>query len=1017
MHELIPQIELSHVGEVLNHYYTKPWVKEIAEILDSNQKKFARKRFFKIVLKNNDKVHLTVLKDKNNNLFDKSNLAYKKLPKLTCKPLFNIERNKIQYFGQEFFDGVPIDKNFHDKNRPVKEFSVLVRNLFNELDSILEHSTQEMFYKELDTEIEKFKENKFLTDLDLLIIDKLIYSRETTNKINLKFKKRFSTGDFIGKNILISSKNEIRLIDFEFARITHFYNEDYYRLSRFSNKEFSNISIIQEKAEDISSFEKAFFWFRQLYLSSKVDSTKVYKTCSRNSLNEILLNTLYSASNNLESEILRNINLDYNKNLRNINELSEKTENKSQKITQLHSLLSSQKEKIDKIILEKTNLENKIYQIQKSFSWRSTSILRFFRRHTFDYLKKTTNTTNNNDKNSIKEKIEFPNYHGKSFCKNIIIIPVYGAHSYFSKCINSVFNNYKDLVVFIIDDKNEPKTKVIIKQAIKKHGIDSSLISLIVNNENLGFVKSVNKAMSIASSRYEIQFLTILNSDTEITKNCIEEMNITLSLFEKHGATSPRSNNATIQTFPTARKLKSNESFLEWKDKHKTLPRYHIIPTCVGFCMMIKFDLIKKFGFFCENYGKGYNEENDFCMRINRKGFSSISSNHAFVFHHESKSFKTKEKLLLEEHNRKILNYKYPEYTKSVDKFIKSENNHFTNNRCHDRQELVIDLSDLPNFHNGTSTFAITITNNIIKHSTSDNINVSIIINKNAYLYHSNSIKCDKILLDENYINKTFDLCYRPMQFFDFESLKRCNMLSKKLIFVMQDIIALRCNYLNVKNLDEIFKKSIIDATGIITISHFSHNDLNMYFNKIIKTKTIYHGLSIHESNNIKSKDFVLLIGNKFDHKCIEDSLKYLNNTKYKIKVITDSKEKNVYSRNIKILKGSKLSDNKIKQLYAECKAIIFPSLYEGFGLPIAHAIEHKKPIITFNTELNKELKKYFYFYKGFYLVNDFGEMIKQIHNATKNEEFKSYRIPKSFLWEEKSRDHYKYIKDILHNN
>ena len=68
MQKLIPQIDLCDVREVLNDYYTKPWVKEIAEMLDSNQKRFARKRFYKVVLNNNERVHLTVLNDKKKQL-------------------------------------------------------------------------------------------------------------------------------------------------------------------------------------------------------------------------------------------------------------------------------------------------------------------------------------------------------------------------------------------------------------------------------------------------------------------------------------------------------------------------------------------------------------------------------------------------------------------------------------------------------------------------------------------------------------------------------------------------------------------------------------------------------------------------------------------------------------------------------------------------------------------------------------------------------------------------------------
>jgi GT2 family glycosyltransferase len=63
--------------------------------------------------------------------------------------------------------------------------------------------------------------------------------------------------------------------------------------------------------------------------------------------------------------------------------------------------------------------------------------------------------------------------------------------------------------------------------------------------------------------------------------------------------------------------------------------------------------VIENFGLLDERYGRGYNEENDFCSRINRFGYSAIRANRAYVFHHESQSF-GEDKKKLEKQNRHI---------------------------------------------------------------------------------------------------------------------------------------------------------------------------------------------------------------------------------------------------------------------------------------------------------------------------------------------------------------------------
>ena len=45
-----------------------------------------------------------------------------------------------------------------------------------------------------------------------------------------------------------------------------------------------------------------------------------------------------------------------------------------------------------------------------------------------------------------------------------------------------------------------------------------------------------------------------------------------------------------------------------------------------------------------------------------------------------------------------------------------------------------------------------------------------------------------------------------------------------------------------------------------------------------------------------------------------------------------------------------KLNEAELAQLYKQAAALIYPSLYEGFGIPILEAFEAEVPVITSNT-------------------------------------------------------------------
>ncbi len=51
-----------------------------------------------------------------------------------------------------------------------------------------------------------------------------------------------------------------------------------------------------------------------------------------------------------------------------------------------------------------------------------------------------------------------------------------------------------------------------------------------------------------------------------------------------------------------------------------------------------------------------------------------------------------------------------------------------------------------------------------------------------------------------------------------------------------------------------------------------------------------------------------------------------------------------------------RVSDQELSVLYAEAEAFVYPSLYEGFGLPILEAFHHGTPVITSNTSAMLEV-------------------------------------------------------------
>ncbi|HOV14963.1 MAG TPA: glycosyltransferase family 2 protein, partial [Spirochaetota bacterium] len=256
-----------------------------------------------------------------------------------------------------------------------------------------------------------------------------------------------------------------------------------------------------------------------------------------------------------------------------------------------------------------------------------------------------------------------------------IIVPVYKHWKSLKICLLSLKKHLeKNEKVIIINDR-APDYDLIEKKIFDLIR-DCDNFHYYLNDKNLGFLKSCNRAvLELDNSDNDI---LLLNSDTKVTSGFLEEMRNVLYAKNNIAIVCPRTNNAYFLSFPVSRveknEIDSKKCFSLYNKYKKYLPIYNIIPTAIGFCMLIKREVINKFGFFDEVYQKGYHEENDYSQRLRKNGYKIAVSNRSFVFHFVGKSFNREEKNSLNERNYKILINRYPNFTVDVENYYNSLN-------------------------------------------------------------------------------------------------------------------------------------------------------------------------------------------------------------------------------------------------------------------------------------------------------------------------------------------------------
>lgn len=255
-----------------------------------------------------------------------------------------------------------------------------------------------------------------------------------------------------------------------------------------------------------------------------------------------------------------------------------------------------------------------------------------------------------------------------------IVVPVYGDWDSLGACIASL----KDCVppkikVMFVNDCGPEADK--LERSILRVIEGRQNFTYFRNPRNLGFVQTCNRAVfELDKTRNDI---LLLNSDTKVTPGFLETMVTALHRSDNIASVSPRSNNATVFSVPfkaaTDYDYPPEKSYKLWEEFHAQLPEVYETPTTHGFCMLIRRSVIRKFGLFDEVYGRGYGEENDFCMRVREHGYTHAIANRAFVFHYGSKSFSQAERDKRVRQNAKILKGRYPAYEQLVGEFITRE--------------------------------------------------------------------------------------------------------------------------------------------------------------------------------------------------------------------------------------------------------------------------------------------------------------------------------------------------------
>lgn len=255
-----------------------------------------------------------------------------------------------------------------------------------------------------------------------------------------------------------------------------------------------------------------------------------------------------------------------------------------------------------------------------------------------------------------------------------IIVPVYKGLEETRACLESVWAAtplYAYRLVVINDASPEPALTTWLREAAQHYPM-----VLLENEVNLGFVGTVNRGMAFA----ERADVVLLNSDAEVANDWLDRL-ITAAYQGGErpvSSVTPFSNNATICSYPrfcddnelpNGYDLPAIDQLFAATNRGQTVD----IPTAIGFCMYIRRDCLDDIGLFDEeHFGKGYGEENDFCMRAINAGWRHVHALDVFAWHKGSVSFGASQPERVQK-ALAVMDELHPDFQRRVHTFIQQD--------------------------------------------------------------------------------------------------------------------------------------------------------------------------------------------------------------------------------------------------------------------------------------------------------------------------------------------------------
>jgi glycosyltransferase involved in cell wall biosynthesis len=347
------------------------------------------------------------------------------------------------------------------------------------------------------------------------------------------------------------------------------------------------------------------------------------------------------------------------------------------------------------------------------------------------------------------------------------------------------------------------------------------------------------------------------------------------------------------------------------------------------------------------------------------------------------------------------------------------------------RVALLLDKINKPN--NGLCRVSIDFSRALEQSDTANDLELNYIVYGNKNIEYISDKKIKRLKLYNKFIPAfygKYDIIHKLHQSpaFKIRGAKRTILTIHDLNFLFTKTRIKAIRYL------EKVQRNVDKADALVFISGFTR-DICFKHLKIDPrqiTRVIYNGISLpgidpqRPGYIIHNEPFLFSIGQFLAKKNFHVLIPFLSSFPEKTRLIIAGENNTTYGSYVRQVVSEYKMENSVVMpgpvseaeklyLYKNCMAFVFPSLAEGFGLPVVEAMRAGKPVFCSDqTSLKEIADKHAYFWTSFEpddMMNVFTNGIKDFNEDRKNE---AYNYSLRFTWEKNAGEYLNLYRQLL---